>query len=655
MASNVTFTEKAIALYGAKQTGGFGVPETLSSANAFAVLTGTSDPNISTNEEQMMGDSQSCEVLTSTTDVYQEVKAESVVPRVGSLFGKPIYGTEQAILTFIDTIASGTIIFAGATMTVGSSATPVQLAEELLAYLNGGSATQAHSTFTGTPNAGFSYILNSNETNVILAVALTANTNVTSLTLAGTQSAKATLVVSNQNTGSTLTFPFMTAMEASRFHANVTAGYSITDALRAKYVNAEAQLQKAYTENNWTESALINAERTAKKLDLLDLGATGNTAVDTLLANLVTARAETADILAKVTNAIEALKTLITNLKTNLVTDATGAVLLAQLLVKSPDAKTAVDLIDVATLGTTLDISNINSLSNSNTAVEQEFTTLKIKIRDFYSQAITKQALLPALVTTGTYAAKTYIDAADTAVGSTGSPVLLISDLVPVLMAIEFTNEYASTDTLTIHFRQSSDNLAGKQKTTIITDAIASADLTIEIGQRPKMAFNFMGNLYDVVNLPQITYPIAQQLQDSAYVTKAENVRNASLQEVGSGLILNNVCFSKLSVSNIDRFDRQRVMTGCEDTWDVSAKYGSATLTILEPEANTNIVDQFNVEDSVGKDFWFNFKQDGTTGNTLEVTLTKLTLKGYKRTAVNNRAAFDLDFTYSGFAKIELK
>jgi len=444
----------------------------------------------------------------------------------------------------------------------------------------------------------------------------------------------------------------MVAMEASRFHANVTAGYSITDALRAMYVNAEAQLQKAYTENNWAENALINAERTAKKLDLLDLGVTGNTAIDTLLANFVTARANTADILAKVTASITALKILQTALKTTLITDATGAALVARLITDSAAVKVAVDLINVATLGVTLDIvTYVDALSNTNASVEQEFTTLKAKIRDLYAQAEVKQALLPALVTTGTYAAKTYIDAADIIV----QVPLTTAGLVPVTMAVEFTNEYLSNDTLTLHFRQSSDGIAGRQKTTIITDAIASADLTIEVGQRPKMAFNFMGNLYDVVNLPQFTYPIAQQLQDSAYVTKAENVRNASLQELGSGLILNNVCFSKLSVSNIDRFDRQRVMTGCEDTWDIAAKYGSATLTILEPEANTNIATQFNAEDSVGKEFWFNFKQDGTTGNTLEVILTKLTLKTYKRTAVNNRAAFDLDFTYSGFAKITLK
>lgn len=652
MASKITFTEKATTLFCAKQTGGFGVPEVLSSANAFAVLTGTSDPNISTNEEQMMGDSQSCEVLTSVTDIYQELKAESVIPRLGSLFGKPIYGTEQAILTFIDTIASGTIIFANVTMTVVSSASPAQLAEEMLAYLNGGSATQTHSTFTGTPNAGFSYILNSNETNVILAVALTANTNVTSLTLAGTQAAKATLVVSNQNTGSTVTFPFMTAMEASRFHANVTAGYSITDALRDKYDIALAQLQKAYTENNWAESALLNAERTAMKLDLLDLGATGNTAVDTLLSNLITARANTADILAKVTTAITALKTLQSNLKTKLIADATGAALVAQIIIDSAAVKVAVDAIDVATLGTTLDVVTfVDGLSNTNANVEQAFITLSAKIRDFYAQAEVKQVLLPALVTTGAYAAKTYIDAADTIV----QVPLTTAGLVPVTMAVEFTNEYPSTDTLTLHFRQSSDNLAGKQKTTIITDAIASADLTIEVGQIPKMAFNFMGNLYDVVNLPQINYQITQQLQNSLYPTKAENVRNASLQELNSGLILNNICFSKLSISNVDRFERQRVMTGCEDTWDTSGKYGSATITILEAEADTDIVTQFNAEDSIGKTFWFNFKQDGTTGNTLEVTLTKLTYKGYKRTAVNNRAALDLEFTYSGFAKIALK
>jgi hypothetical protein len=652
MASPVSFTEKAVALYGAKQTGGSGVPETLSSSHALAAMTLSFDDNITSNEEAYLGNVQQREASVAITDRFADVKAETVLPKLGSLFGRPVYGYETAVLQFVDSISSGTIIFAGATMTVGSSATPIELAEELLAYLNGGSATQIHSTLTGTPNANFSYALNANDSSIILAIALTANTNVTSLTLAGTQAAKATLNVNDQATGALATIPIIPFMEAGKFHVVADASLSITEALNDLYVKAETQLQKAKTENSWAESNLLNAERVANKLNLLDLGVTGNTAVDDLLVNLAAARVETADILTRITTTVDAIKLLWHTMGVNLIVDPSGAALVADLLTTDAAVKVAVDLIDVATLGTTLASGTyIDALVNSNVAVEAEFITLKDKVRDFYLQAEAKQALLPALVTTGTYAAVTYATSANTIVQT---PITTAS-LVPVIKELLFTNEYPSSDTLTLHVRKSSDKLVGLQKTIIVTDAVATVDLTIEIGQRPKVAFNYHGNIYDIVNIAELSYPITTQKADAAFVTKAENVRNASLQETGSGLILNNICFSKLSFTNADGFEHQRVMTGCEDTWDTSAKAGTLTLTILEPEANTAIETQFNTEDSLGKEFWFNFKQDGTSGNTVELEVTKLILKGYKQTTVNNRAAFDLDFTYSGFTKISLK
>jgi len=651
MASTVNFTEKAVAIYGAKQTGGSSIPESISSSQALAALTLSFDDNITSQEDQYLGNVMQRETSLSITDRFADVKLETILPRLGSLFGRPIYGYETAWLQVLDSISSGTLIFAGVTQTMTSLATPNQVIEELLAYLYGGSATQGHSTFIGTPNAGFSYTISTEDGSIMLATALTANTNVTSLTLGGTQAAKASLNVNDQTTGALATIPFIPFMEAGKFHVIADAGLSITDALYDLYIRTEAKLQDTYTETNWTENNLLNAQRIALKLDLLDLGATGNAATTALLANLVTARANTADIIARTTTTLNGIKVLWHNLLVNLIGDPTGAALVADLIIDDAVVKAAVDLIDVATLGTTLDSALVDAITNTNTAVQQEYQTMFDKIRDFYLQAEAKQLLLPALATTGTTAAKTYATSANTVVQTP----ITTADLIPVVSQLLFTNEFASSETMTLHVRKSSDKLVGLQKAIIITDAVATVDLTIEIGQRPKVAFNYHGNIYDTVNIAELSYPITRQKADAAFVTKAENVRNASLQATGSGLILNNVCFSKLTATNIDGFEHQRVMTGCEDTWDIAAKAGSVTITILEPEANTNIVTQFNTEDSLGQEFWFNFKQDGTSGNTIEVELTKLILKGYKQTTVNNRAAFDLDFVYSGFAKILLK
>lgn len=651
MASPVTFTEKAVALYGAKQTGGSGIPEAISSSQALAALTLSFDDSITSQEDQYLGNVMQRETSLSITDRFADVKVETILPRLGSLFGRPIYGYETAVLQVLDSISSGTLIFAGATQTITSLATPAQVIEELLAYLYGGSATQGHSTFTGTPDANFSYTLSTEDGSILLATALVANTNITSLTLGGTQAAKATLNINDQTTGALATIPFIPFMEAGKFHVIADAGLSITEALYDLYVRTEAKLQEGYTETNWAESNLLNAQRIALKMDLLDLGATGNAATTALLANLVSARVETADIIAKSTTTLEAIKVLWHSLLINLIGDPTGAALVADLIVDDAAVKAAVDLIDVATLGTVLDSALVDAVTNSNPAVQQEYQTMFDKLRDFYLQAEAKQLLLPALVTTGATSAVTYATAANAVV----QVPILTTNLIPVVSQIEFTNEFASSDTLTLHVRKSSDKLVGLQKTVIVTDAVATVDLTIEIGQRPKVAFNYHGNIYDIVNIGELAYPITRQKADAMFVTKAENVRNASLQATGAGLILNNLCFSKLTATNIDGFEHQRVMTGCEDTWDVSAKAGSVTITMLEPEANTNIVDQFNAEDSLGQEFWFNFKQDGTSGNTVEVELTKLILKGYKQTTVNNRAAFDLEFVYSGFAKIFLK
>src|SRR5574343_55811 len=653
MASTVSFTEKAVALYGAKQTGGSGVPETISSAHALAALSLSYENNITSQEEQYLGNVQQREVAITITDKYCDVKAETIVPRLGSLFGRPVYGYETAVLKFLDSLSSGTIIFAGATMTVTSLATPNQLAEEIVAYLGGGSPTQPHSTFTGTPNVQFSYVINAQDPSIILATALTANTNVTSLTLAGTQAAKASLDVNNQDTGAVNTIPMIPFMEASRFHCIIDTGLSITDALYDLYKRAAVKLEEGYTQTNLIENALLNAYRNAQKLDVLDLGVSGNAAVSTLLANIVSARAETADIIAKITTSRTSIKDLWHNLQINLIGDPSGATLVSTLKVDDAALKALVDTISVTTLTTLINTTTyIDAITNSNPAVEQEFRANFDKTRDYYLQAEDLESNIAPLLTTGTYAAATYVTSANAVVQNVG---FTTASLIPVVASIEFTNEYSSNDTMTLHVRKSSDKLVGTQKTIIVTDAVGTLDLTLEVGQRPKIAFNYHGNVWDVANIPELAYPIQQQKGDAAYPLKAENIRNASLTPTGSGLILTHICFAKFTGTNLDGFEHQRIMTGCEDTWDVSPKAGEVTITIIEPEANTNIVDQFNAEDSLGKEFWFNFKQDGTRGNTLEVEITKLTLKDFKQTAQNNRAMFDVVFAYGGFTKIMLK
>lgn len=650
MASKVRFTEKAIGVYGATQTVR-GTPANVSSANALAALTVTFNPNVTSTEEQYMGQITQREALVAITDVFADVQISTPVPRLGTVFGRPIQGRETAILTINEAISTGTLIFAGATMTISSLASRRQIAEELLAYLSGGSATQPHSTFAGVVNTNFAYELNSENGYQILATAYTANTNVTSITLGGTQAAKASLEVNDQTNSPTSVLPIIPFMEASRFRVIIRESLSISEALYDLYNNSDMQLQKAITEANWSLNNLVNAKRAADKLDILDLGTSGNAATTALVANIVAAQASLTTLVNKARLVSELIASLKYNLGVNVGNDLTGAALVADLIPDDAAVFAAITGIDGTTVNTLLDVAAyVDTITNTNAAVEEQFIALRDRCKDFYIQAEEKAALLPALTDTGTTTALTYLT---TAHGVVQTPITTAS-LTPVVREVEFNNKFVSPEVMTLHIRKSSMQMAGMQKVIIVSDAVANTDLTIEVGQRPKLDFKFTGNIYDTVNLSELTYQIKQQKTDAAYPTQADNVRNASLQATDSGLILNNVCIAKIVATNIDGYSHTRVKTGCEDTWDDTPVVSTVTITILEPEADTNIIDQFNTEDSLGKSFWLSYKQDGTSGNTLLVELTGLILKSYKSTAVNNRAAFDLEFTMEGYSTIVL-
>jgi len=745
MASQVSFTEKAVALYGARQTGGVGVPETLSSSHALAALTLSFEDNITSNEEAYLGNVMQREASVAITDRFADVKVETILPRLGSLFGKALFGRETAVLKFIDVInattgatfsavgatdvftatgftpvngdaiafptissttagiAANTVYFirdvAGATfkiaatvggaaiditadltgtasiavvtmsdnsstvyMVITSNANATQLAEELNAYLNTDTTPSVHTAFSGVPPVDYTYALSAEDTATILATAVANNTDAADLIISGTQAAKLTLNQNDQQTGALKALAVLPFMEAGKFHAIVDTALSMPQDIDIKYAYCDTKIQEAITENNWALNNIINAERAVTKLNLLDLGTNAeNIAVDTLLADLSLAKTKAITIDTELRAASKAIADLRHAVEQAMLTEIAADVRTAMhthdglVVAAITGIQADIELITVGSLleklaDVEIDIAALPA-TPTNTNILSEFITLRDRANDFYQKAEIQANLLPVLVYTGGVDALTYATDAETLSIAVNSD----STMEAVVKSVAFTNEFPSEDTLTLHVRKSSVNLAGLQKTIIVTDAVATVDLTVEVGQRPKIAFNYHGNIYDIVNIPELSYPISQQKADAAYVTKAENVRNASLQPTGEGLILNNVCFSKLSATNIDGFEHQRVMTGCADTWDVAAKAGAVTITILEPEANTNIVTQFNVEDSLGEEFWFNFKQDGTSGNTVEITLTKLILKGYKQTTVNNRAAFDLDFTFSGFSKIELK
>lgn len=744
MASSISFTEKSIALYGARQTGGSGVPETLSSSHALAAISLTFDDNITSNEEQYLGNVMMREASVAQTDRFADVKAETVLPRLGDLFGKALFGRETAVLKFIDSIVDTNqavtftdtgdwvnwtghtlvngqpIAFSSITTTTGiaantvyyvvnqetnrfnvaatvggsllplttngsgvasiaainlnivggaaadavymvvtSDATPTQLAEELSAYLNTDATPSAHAAFKGVPPVEYSFALSAKDTDTILATGLTNNVDATDLSKGGTQTALLTLNQNDQQTGALKALAILPFMEAGKFHAVVDTSLSLPQDIDIDYDYCNAKLQEAITENNWGLNNIINAERAANKLNLLDLGSNAeNVVIDTLVSDLGLAKAKAVTIDTELRAAADLIVDLRHNVEQFMIADDPSG-LRTQLHTDSQAVLTAVtniqaDITGAGSLNAYLgdvgtDLAAV-TIPATNTAITTELQTLFDRCNDFYLKADTHQNNLPALVYSGGYDALTYATSADTA----ADLVTANEDMEAVVKSVTFTNEYPSSDTLTLHVRKSSMQMAGLQKTIIVTDAVATVDLMIEVGQKPKVTFNYHGNIYDIVNIPELSYPISQQKGNAAFVTKAENVRNASLQPTGEGLILNNICFSKLSATNIDGFEHQRVMTGCEDTWDISAKAGQVTITVLEPEANTDITTQFNAEDSLNQEFWFNFRQDGTSGNTVEVNLTRLILRDYKATTVNNRAAFDLNFTHTGFAEIKL-
>lgn len=294
---------------------------------------------------------------------------------------------------------------------------------------------------------------------------------------------------------------------------------------------------------------------------------------------------------------------------------------------------------------------DLNALANDNPASNLSFNNLKAKLLQVWADTKVYITAIPANVTALANSAYNRINTAN----STVSPsTYTIGDLVPVYKEIKFSNTQSSPDTMTAHIRKASADLIDVEKTVIITDTKFMVDITIENSKSPMFKFNGHGNIYDIVNSASLVYDIAKQKTNASFITSAETIRNVSLTPTGEGIYNNNVCFSKFQASNFDGFVHERTLTGCGNFWQATRKSHQFTLTILEEKANTDLLDSFNVEDSIGKEFTFYFEQGQGAGTNFSITMTKCVLSGYKHTSVNATAAQDLTFECTGSSTLRL-
>lgn len=233
------------------------------------------------------------------------------------------------------------------------------------------------------------------------------------------------------------------------------------------------------------------------------------------------------------------------------------------------------------------------------------------------------------------------------------------SGMAVTIAAGQYTvsNGTASNAYMTIEVRRSSPDLT-TQKTFTITNARGLFDLDLNIGTKPKMKFNYMGNLDGVNQKLYIVSDFQAQKSTISSSIKSTTIGLAELDiyttatepTVGG---VTNVCFNKLTSPNVTGFEYNRYLTGCLDGWSKGAVPTDITLTVLEDSALATYNPDNNIEKNHKLTLRYSDSVAGTATKKIEITYHKIQLAKVTNSKVANYTGQDLGFRNVGYTDIK--
>lgn len=191
----------------------------------------------------------------------------------------------------------------------------------------------------------------------------------------------------------------------------------------------------------------------------------------------------------------------------------------------------------------------------------------------------------------------------------------------------------------------------------------ANVDLSIEVGSRAKLKWNFKGNTFDSYPgneglYPKVlTTPIAPNYgTQKTVIMPAIRKANITLAEIQlletafTGGTTKNISFSKLMAANLFGFDYGRFLSADEEGFDKGAVATDVVLTVLTPKADATIVPEKMLE----KFYHFQFAWGSVKGQRVQVIFNKLQVMNISNSTVGNYKAKDITFRNTGNVSIEL-
>jgi hypothetical protein len=233
------------------------------------------------------------------------------------------------------------------------------------------------------------------------------------------------------------------------------------------------------------------------------------------------------------------------------------------------------------------------------------------------------------------------------------------SGMAVTIAAGQYTvsNGTASNAYMTVEVRRSSPDLT-TQKTFTITNARGTFDLDLNIGTKPKMKFNYMGNLDSITQKLYVVSDFQAQKSTISSAVKSTTIGLAELdiyttavEPVIAGVT--NVCFNKLTSPNVTGFEYNRYLTGCLDGWSKGAVPTDITLTVLEDSALATYNPDDNIEKNHKLTLRYSDSVAGTATKKIEITYHKIQLAKVTNSKVANYTGQDLGFRNVGYTDIK--
>jgi len=209
------------------------------------------------------------------------------------------------------------------------------------------------------------------------------------------------------------------------------------------------------------------------------------------------------------------------------------------------------------------------------------------------------------------------------------------------------TNSLESCDEATLQVLQHQHCSAGNEKSQVMQDAGAMVDLEMELDSLATLKFSWQGEYAIPTDVTPVVLDFGDQKNFIAPAVTRANITTAKLQPLEDADVGDiNICFSKLSVTNVfgQKLDRYRL--GCDSGHTRVDEAGEVKLSILEDSASADYLPDSMLEKlhSLTIEWGLTAKQGITFDNLQLTTFSKVELgvwSGYELT-FKNKGSSDL-------------